>query len=310
MDYDLASEKQRITKGTEEIKKELLEKWKKRYANAQIFPSSLAGMNPELIKSLLSFQNTLFYNDLAKKFNLNQQQRDNLPRIVWYICLNKKWEQLKMSVINDLPINPAIADQIMSLLNQNIILKARELSTQRFTPQNNSVNLQKETAANQIISITANDAIKAYPELGEQMITSEKIQLKNFPEPVRPSIKNWLADYTFNLGYGKHDAIARGNYLFQNANTRQLNSQDRQKLALILKSFDENSMITINKETRQIVFPATKEDPQQFKSVPSAGNAAGMHQTFRFSSPQKLPYEKLKEPPKPLPKNVVNLRNN
>lgn len=171
MNYDLVTEKQRIAEATEEIKKELLEKWRKRYANAQIFPDDISSTNLALIDFLLSFQNTLFYNDLARKFNLNQQQRDNFPKIVWYICLNKKWDQLKILIPNDLSVNATVADQIINLLNQNIIPKARELSVQKFTAQNNASSFQKDIPAEILLSLTINDALKQFPELGEQLIT-------------------------------------------------------------------------------------------------------------------------------------------
>jgi hypothetical protein len=92
------------------------------------------------------------------------------------------------------------------------------------------------------------------PEVGEQLITSNKISLKNFPEPVRPSIKNWLSDYTFNTGYENHNAMTRGAYLFQNVNARTLNHFDRQRLDYILKAYDENFPVSVNLNTKQIVF--------------------------------------------------------
>ncbi len=334
MDYDLQAEKQRIAEGTEEIKKELLEKWQQRYAGAQIFPTALAGTNPELIKFLLSFQNTLFYNDLARKLGLNQQQRDSLPQTVWQICVGKKWEQLKVSIINDLSVNSMVADQIVLALNQHIFAKARELSPWTPVQQPQTISQPKASTDN-LLSLTINDALKAYPELGEQAVTSERITVMNFPEPARPSIKNWLADYTALLGRENHNAIARANYLFHNNNTQNLNSNDRQKLAYLLKAFDEKTEVIIDKNLKQIVFsnintpPAIKKDAQisnfQFPisnekiSKPIEGKPRNIAQSTRpelqttnqkpqtsnisFSSPQKLSYEKAPITSKPAIQN-------
>lgn len=351
MDYDLQSEKQRIAEATEEIKKELSEKWQKHYTNAQIFPPSLSSINPELITLLLSFQNTLFYNDLARKFNLSQPQRDNLPKIVWHICLNKKWEQLKVSIADDLSVDAFTADQITTTLNQTIFLRAQELSTRRFIPKNALMNFQKESISSQPISLPINDALKNYPELGEQLVTNEKIALKTFHESVRPSIKNWLADYTFTMGYEYKSAIERGNYLFQSINGRRLNSLERQKLSYLLKAHDENSTVTINKDSKQLIFPASdiepaKTSPSQVPNpkpvMQNTGKIAASHNfspnngglprndsytkpqnnspvapkqeltrndsykisqlkdsNIKFSSPQKLPYEKETAPTTP-----------
>lgn len=223
-------------------------------------------------------------------------------------------------------------------------------------------------------------AMEKYPELGEQLITSNHIKLKVFPEPVRPSIKNWLSDYTFTVGISNHDPIVRGNYLFKSENGRPLSSADRDKLTAILKSFEEKTPIAVNVNTKQVVFiaPERKEIPQrpamnsgvvrnnfepteikrgqeiynqpQRTSTPEQrfqtdeeriaawrrdlpqkealgnGNAAG---NIKFSSPQTFSTEKPAEtprpvpqnysppqiakinystPPRPMPKNVVDLR--
>lgn len=335
LDYDLQSEKQRIAEATEEIKKELWEKWQKRYANAEIFPKTISSMNPNLIDFLLSFQHTLFYNDLAKKFALSSQQRDILPQITWRICLTKNWDGLDSLLQTNLKINSSVSGQIASLLNQNILSKAKELASARF-----ETNKMPVSAVENKISITIADALKAYPEVGEQLITSEKIVLKNFPDPVRPCLKNWLADFTFTLGRDKHTAMERGIYLFQSANGKRLNSQDRNKLAYILKAFDEGLTVTINKDSKQIVFssaisnspetaspripnnqiPISNKTPnlndQNIGSISHNSQplrSSDIHQnsafdtkkdiprttnqessaSIRFSSPQKLPYEKV-----------------
>ena len=105
-------------------------------------------------------------------------------------------------------------------------------------------------------------ALKKYPEIGEQLITSDRITLKSFPSPVRPSIKNWLADYNFLMGYDRErSGIERTNYLFHNANTQKMSPAERERLSLILRSYDENYPLTVNKNTKQVVFPQTTPKP-------------------------------------------------
>lgn len=114
----------------------------------------------------------------------------------------------------------------------------------------------EETPAYKIASenISLIEALKKYPNISEQTITSNNIKSKNYQDPIRPSVKNWLSDYTANLGYENHTSMERGNYLFQSENTRNLSYQDRQKLSQILKSFDEKSPLNIDVATKQIVF--------------------------------------------------------
>lgn len=178
------------------------------------------------------------------------------------------------------------------------------------------------------------EALRIYPELGEQLVTASKINLRSFPYPVRPSIKNWLADYTSNLGYEKHESMARSQYLFQGTNAKNLSAPEKNKLAYILKSFDENSLITLNKNTKQVIYPISETNlpkglTDQFRPATEQKNINALEFSYR----QKLPYEKTLSAPAPvkalpreipagsrgverisrgeqnLPRNVVDLKN-
>ncbi|HCU70768.1 MAG TPA: hypothetical protein DIC35_03350 [Candidatus Moranbacteria bacterium] len=251
--YDLELEKQKIAEEIAETKKELLEKWKKQNANAQIFPNTLSGMDSNLIFFLLSFEHALFYDDLAKKFNLSQKQRDALPHIVWQLCRTKEWEDINGLLEKNLGIDSAACNQIAQDISSRILSKARELSLQEPLSKN-SVGSQEQNAPS-LMKMPIFQALKEIPDIGEQIITSQRIKILSFPESVRPSLANWLADYTSYFGYEKHSAIEIGNYLFHSENTKKMSSSDRQKLTYILKSFNDETPISINKTTRQIVFP-------------------------------------------------------
>jgi len=340
--YDLELEKQLIAEGTEMLKKDLWEEWKIKYANVEIFPPVLSDFNPALIDFLLSFQHTLFYNEIGQKFNLNQEQRNALPVVIWNICKSKRWEMTENSLQTSLNLSPQIASQIASLVNQKILFKAKELADKPFVSSTNRTTGAGEVESK--VSIPLSEALRIYPEVGEQLITSSKINLRNFPYPVRPSIKNWIADYTFNLGYEKHESMARSQYLFQGANTKNLSAPEKNKLAYLLKSFDENSPITINKTTKQVIFSARIATPAR-NDVATSGERSvadgpatasvssnlpkGLSDQFRpaatpkaeqkninsmqFSYRQKLPYEKTIAPLAPvksLPQNFSNSPRN
>lgn len=329
-EFDLEKKKKKVTEEIEVIKKEISAKWQKRYAGTQLFPDKLKQVSPALLDFLLSFQNTFFYNQLSEKFNLNGEQRDVLPRIVWQICLNKNWFDFEKTLTSSLNIPQA--KNISEEIEKMILSKAKELAEKPFSSQNNIV--AKEPTEN-LVKTTLSDALKKFPEIGEQLITKNHIKLRNFPEPVRPSIKNWLSDYTYDSGYTSHNAVERGTFLFRNENSRELDSTDREKLAHILKSHDENTTITINTTTKQIVFPQKKFSPAPNKNtVPSnlpvpPTNFSPNSQQFpprtnlNFSSPQKMSFENQtptqltvnKNPNqgynvnnKSVPKNVVNLK--
>jgi len=109
-----------------------------------------------------------------------------------------------------------------------------------------------------IENISISEALKQYPEIGDQLITLDHIKIRNSSGHVRPSIRNWLSDYVANLGFESHNSMMRGNYLFQNENAKILNYQDRQKLSQILKSFDEKTPLAVDASAKQVVFLPNK----------------------------------------------------
>jgi hypothetical protein len=183
---------------------------------------------------------------ISSTFNFNQQQASTVAIVVRRYYFNElRLEDLPSVLAREIPVEFSRAKEITRLILEKIINdRSQEVASQA-----------------QQDSLLLSEALQAYPELGEQLITSEKISLKNFPEPVRPSLKNWLADYTFTVGYDNKDTIKRGNYIFHGNNTLHLSAIDRQKLAYVLKAHDDNSELTINKNLKQIVFPAFHSEP-------------------------------------------------
>ncbi|HAT73734.1 MAG: hypothetical protein US30_C0005G0029 [Candidatus Moranbacteria bacterium GW2011_GWF2_36_839] len=232
---------------------------------------------------------------------------------------------------------PATGSELTRILNSDLPENENFQNTPpSYTNYNNLNALENITSKNQgehirIEQLSLSDALKKFPEIGEQLITSMRIKLKNFPEPVRPSINNWLSDYTFNLGFESHSAMDRGTYLFRNENAKILNLTDREKISFLLKAYDENSLIDVNVNTKQIVFPKHEtstfnggstskrevEPPREFHNQTPQRNIQEVYNfqkqeikqndifkeeraatenrnagNINFSSPQKLPYEK------------------
>ncbi|HRZ94983.1 MAG TPA: hypothetical protein P5262_00210 [Candidatus Moranbacteria bacterium] len=205
-------------------------------------------------------------------------------------ALLQKWSQMKSApVISEdeawkkvLEIEPWILEEEKS--SQNISLEKTQ---------------EHQTASEKLSLI---DAMKKYPGLGEQTITSQQIRIKNFNDLIRPSIKNWLSDYTARLGYESHDSIERGNYLFQNENTRNLGYEDRQRLSQILKSFDEKTPLAVDLNTKQVVFsayaPEKKQEAQAISDkFPIPNPQIGSGEIKGFPMENKPAYQpKTKEP--------------
>lgn len=199
---------------------------------------------PDLIKKNINIGDNIAYGiayEINKRiFNKFPDYFKNSEELL------KQWEQLKSTpVLNE-------GDAMSNILEQEpwiaeIIQEERkEVETRKEE--------QKKQQAN-IIKIPLLPAIQKYPKIGEQPVTASPIKLRSFPAPARPSVKNWLADYRENLGAGHHGVVERGNYLFHGENAKKLNSNERQKLAWILKSLEEDAPLEIDISSEIIIFP-------------------------------------------------------
>jgi len=254
-------------------------------------------------RKLSSSETSEIIQRIGHNFNLELLQLADISRAVRsYYFGELKLEDMPFVLAKEMNIDLTQAKEIAHIIIDKII---NDTSQEKAYQD----NLEK---------LNISEALKKYPELGEQLITGNRIKIKNFPEPARPSLKNWLADYAILMGRETHTAIERGNYLFQSENGKSLSSSDRQRLNYILKCLDENTPVSVNKSTQQIVFPQISENnafsaPESTKPpIEPKSNI----QTIQFSYPQKAGYQK-PSPPVVIPKtevknvmgpNVVNLK--
>ncbi|MFZ2187347.1 MAG: hypothetical protein WAV46_01840 [Candidatus Moraniibacteriota bacterium] len=105
------------------------------------------------------------------------------------------------------------------------------------------------------ISLPLLQALSKYENLGNQLITRERIKVKSQAEPVRPSLLYWLKYYRDELGIGQHNSVERGDFLFRSENGRKLSPEERERVNLILKSIEEGFPLAIDTEHQEIVFP-------------------------------------------------------
>ncbi|OGI21901.1 MAG: hypothetical protein A2808_01980 [Candidatus Moranbacteria bacterium RIFCSPHIGHO2_01_FULL_55_24] len=116
-------------------------------------------------------------------------------------------------------------------------------------------NLQETPQNNSVVIYPLLQALSKYEGLGNQMVTNERIHIKSQPEPVRPSLFNWLKCYRDELGIGQHNSVQRGQFLFRSENGRRLNPEERERINLILKSVEENFPLQIDARRQEIIFP-------------------------------------------------------
>lgn len=165
--------------------------------------------------------------------------------------------------------------------------KAKEITTIVLREIINDDSIEKELQQN-IISMPLSEALEKIPVLNDQLVTTDRIRISNSPDPVRPSIKNWITDYVSVFGYEKIDAVQIGKYLFQGENAKKLNFSDRQKLNHIIKSFNDGTPVSIDKKTQTLVFPKIQEPIQA--SRPSAPQNFTQKRATEFNT-QKQPIQ-------------------
>jgi hypothetical protein len=111
------------------------------------------------------------------------------------------------------------------------------------------------------------DAMRKFPRLGQQRITSDELQMRGSRDAVAPSVKNWITIYQQETGPAPHEAFERSNFLFHNANAVKLSQEDRNKLHEVLTSLDNNTPLAIDIAIQRIQF-SNKEIPRSTTKEP------------------------------------------
>jgi len=107
-----------------------------------------------------------------------------------------------------------------------------------------------------IVRLPLLQALSKYEQLGNQLITEERLKLKSQAESVRPSLLYWIKYYRDELGVGHHSSVDRGNFLFRSENGKKLTPEERERVNLVLRSVEESIPLDIDTEQSIILFPA------------------------------------------------------
>lgn len=225
-----------LKSGAEDSREDFLQKW-----------DNFRNLSEKFKQILISSETAEVIKEIGDKFNLSQEKIEEISRVVRNLFFGDiSLENIAKEILQKIPDLGEENSQFIAETVKNKIFFA--------TPK-------KETSIESIktVKIALSQALKKYPKLGEQEITSASIKLKYFSSPVRPSINNWITDYRAALGSGSHDLMERGNYLYHSENGKKITSSDRRKLTLILRSLDENALLDIEPEKQTVVFPPDAE---------------------------------------------------
>ncbi len=136
-------------------------------------------------------------------------------------------------------------------------------------------------------------ALAAYPELHYQRMTNEKINIKGEREPVAPTVRNWMRAYRDELGVGQHTTVERGQFLFQSANTKALSTPEREIVALMIKSLEEEEPLAVDTLKKVLVFQVAK--PMESTTETPSPTPETSASSLQFDTD----FEMAEEPPAP-----------
>ena len=161
--------------------------------------------------------------------------------------------------------------------------------------------------------ISIREIIANHPKIADMEITDGYLEIKNSPDLEDPTIKNWIHDYVLHLGQANRSQMDRTQYLFHSENGKNLSSPDREKLGIILKSFDENTPLPVDIENNEIIFdneqrskinsPTTViKDQGSMTNVSRPLNIANAHQAPAKQESFIKPYSPVQQPPRQIPR--------
>lgn len=204
-------------------------------------------------KRLLASDVSFVIKSISDQYGISNNGAETISRMVRNIFLKK------MSVEKAIDY---LLTQIAGMTDEN----SRNIVNTIFSKIVNAEMLKEgfyEQLQAKNTHITIETALNKYPNIEEQLISSAPLKLRISPEPMRPTVKNWISDYHEQMGPGKHGTFDRGNYLFHSENTKALSSIERQKVSTILKSLDENTLLAIDPEKQEVVFDQETENSEQ-----------------------------------------------
>jgi hypothetical protein len=136
------------------------------------------------------------------------------------------------------------------------------------------------------LSLQLLQALEKFPRINDQQITSGRIKIRSEKESVRGTVRNWLRAYRDSVGVRKHSAMERGQFLFQSENAKNLFAQEREKVALLLKSLDDQEAIAIDPERQEIAFPVSTTPIASPMAPPTPPVSMSMQQPILTSAIQ------------------------
>lgn len=194
---------------------------------------------PQNIQDILSSEEIArFIYGVEQRYRLKDEQTEEFSRTVRGYFFREITERGFVNAVTEMcRISP---DEALKLLR----------SINAIIPKNDLQLTQEEKP----VKISLEKAYTQYPQIKEQIITSQAIASKPFLNPLKPTVNNWIIVYEKVLGVANYNTLARGEFVYSAQATQGLSEDERKKLLILFKSHDEGSDLLIDPIKKMIVF--------------------------------------------------------
>ncbi len=185
----------------------------------------------------------------AGKFNLiNEKSLGEISRIIRdvYVYLIKR-EDIKKRLKEILRLNEKVVNESISSIAK-IVALVKDVGNKKSEEYFEKLPLKK--------------ALEKYESISMEEVTSGRILDKKNDKYIEPTVGNWIEDYINSAGSGVHTKLERGKYLNNSVNTKNLEKEDRKKIEKLIKSYDENSNLIIDREEKIVLWNAHDDESQ------------------------------------------------
>ena len=186
-------------------------------------------------------------NPNAQKLNREDQ--------VLLLNILEFYEGLKFPSQNQ--INAALDKALDQYLEENEDI-SEELDVSEEETVLKNLDSQLQANSDDYFDNDIESLIGKYPKVSDQLVTKQPIKLIFNNEWVKPTVSNWLADYRAYVGVGAHEINERSDYLMRSPNVQNLSLEERERLGLLLRSYDEKYMLPFSASKQEIIFNRIK----------------------------------------------------
>ncbi len=221
-----------------------------------------ASPTPPIIKNWLRDYNRIYGMDKHEKIIMHQYMTEskNVARLnqeekIVLLKVLELYESLKF------PTQSQFVKAFEDYLNQNLenLEQVEQLFVEEgFVDQGvDPISQMKEDLIfndKEIVTDNLTNLMKKFPKIFDQEITEKPIKLLYSEETVRPTIENWLSDYSSFAGANDREITDRSSYLLRSPNVSNLKLEERVRLGLILRSVDEGYPLPFSLSSQKIIF--------------------------------------------------------